>query len=74
MHFLYIIYSRSIGTYYVGETHDMDERLVKHNNHIYSKGFNKSANDWIVALKFEYFTLINTNLFRLEFGMQHFVH
>jgi hypothetical protein len=52
----------------------MDERLVKHNNHIYSKGFNKSANDWIVALKFEYFTLINTNLFRLEFGMQHFVH
>jgi putative endonuclease len=53
MHFLYIIYSRSIGTYYVGETHDMDERLVKHNNHIYSKGFTKSANDWIVALKFE---------------------
>jgi putative endonuclease len=74
MHFLYIIYSRSIGTYYVGETHDMDERLAKHNNHIYSKGFTKSANDWIIALKFEYFTLINTNLFRLEFGMQHFVH
>jgi hypothetical protein len=52
----------------------MDERLAKHNNHIYSKGFTKSANDWIIALKFEYFTLINTNLFRLEFGMQHFVH
>jgi putative endonuclease len=50
MHFHYIIYSKSIDTFYIGETHDIDERLINHNNHIYSKGFTKAANDWVITL------------------------
>ena len=53
MHFLYIIYSKSIDSFYVGETHDIDKRLTTHNDHGYSKGFTKAANDWAIALKFE---------------------
>jgi len=53
MHFLYIIYSLSTNTYYVGETHNTDARLVKHNEHTYSGGFSKIANDWDVVLNFE---------------------
>jgi len=39
--------------FHVGETHDIDKRLTTHNDHGYSKGFTKAANDWAIALKFE---------------------
>ncbi len=50
MHFLYIIFSESLDRYYVGETHNIDERLQKHKNHSYKGGFTKSANDWKLVL------------------------
>jgi len=53
MHFLYIIYSTSKNRYYVGETHNTNARLTKHNQHTYSGGFSKIANDWVVVLNFE---------------------
>ncbi|MBK7964881.1 MAG: GIY-YIG nuclease family protein [Bacteroidetes bacterium] len=30
MHFLYILYSPTINKYYVGETKDLDQRLIEH--------------------------------------------
>jgi putative endonuclease len=39
--------------YYIGETHDIEERISKHNNHTYKKSFTKIATDWEVILKFE---------------------
>jgi len=53
MHFLYIIYSPSKNTYYVGETYNIDERLIKHREHSYSGSFTKIANDWITVLNHE---------------------
>jgi len=53
MHYLYIIYSPSKETYYVGETHDVFERLNKHNNHSYKGSYTRIANDWVMALNFE---------------------
>jgi putative endonuclease len=52
-HFLHIIYSKSSTKYYVGETHDVQERILKHNQHEYSNAFSKIANDWTLALAFE---------------------
>lgn len=53
MHYLYIIYSNSTGKYYVGETHNIEERLQKHNLHTYKNSFTKISNDWEISLSFE---------------------
>ncbi|MFM9825540.1 GIY-YIG nuclease family protein [Flavobacterium sp.] len=52
-HFLYILYSKSNTKYYVGETHNMEERILKHNQHLYSNSFTKIANDWELVLAYE---------------------
>ncbi len=52
MHYLYILYSKSTTKYYVGETHNIEERLIKHNQHTYSGSFTKIANDWDLTLLF----------------------
>ncbi|MFN5422077.1 MAG: GIY-YIG nuclease family protein [bacterium] len=47
MWILYILYSATRNTYYVGFTGDnLQERLRKHNTH--HKGFTGTANDWTV--------------------------
>lgn len=51
-HFLYILHSKSNSKYYVGETHDIQERILKHNQHLYSNSFTKIANDWQLVLTF----------------------
>ena len=50
MHYLYILYSDTTDRYYIGETHDVAERLFRHNNHTYKNSFTKIASDWQVAL------------------------
>ena len=52
-HFLYILFSKSKTKYYVGETHDLSQRLLRHNDHTYNNSFTKIANDWEVILTFE---------------------
>ena len=53
MHYLYILYSKKTDSYYIGETADMDMRIIKHNNHYYKKGFTKIAADWLPKLDFK---------------------
>ena len=50
MHYLYIIFSDSLNRYYVGETHDTEKRLIKHNNHTYKGAFSNIADDWKIVL------------------------
>jgi putative endonuclease len=52
-HFLYVLFSKSKSKYYVGETHDITERLLRHNYHTYDDSFTKIANDWEVVLTIE---------------------
>ncbi len=52
-HYLYILYSKSCAKFYVGETHNFEERLIKHNQHFYSNSFSKIATDWELVLSFE---------------------
>jgi putative endonuclease len=52
MHHLYILYSKSGNKFYFGETHNIDERIIKHNQHSYSDSFTKIANDWELVLLF----------------------
>ncbi len=34
----------------MGETHNIEERILKHNQHLYSNSFTKIANDWELVL------------------------
>jgi putative endonuclease len=56
MHYLYIIYSSKVNKFYVGETDDVELRLLKHNNHSYQGSFTKIADDWEAVMLFECFT------------------
>ncbi|WP_240475263.1 GIY-YIG nuclease family protein [Flavobacterium reichenbachii] len=52
MHYLYILYSDSTKKFYIGETNNIDQRILKHQDHFYSNSFTKTANDWKVVLSF----------------------
>ncbi len=51
MHYLYIIYSKSLNKYYVGESHDVKKRLEQHKNHHYKSNFSRRASDWELLLQ-----------------------
>jgi hypothetical protein len=53
MHYLYILYSNSTQKFYIGETSDLENRILKHQNHFYSNSFTKIANDWEIVLTFD---------------------
>jgi len=55
MHYVYIIYSLSSDSFYIGETSDLETRLSSHNNKVFDKSFSKIADDW------EYFYIIPCN-------------
>jgi len=46
MHYLYIIYSKKIDQFYIGESEDPETRLVKHNNKLHKHAFTSRADDW----------------------------
>ena len=46
MHYLYILYSKILDRYYVGETPNTEIRLMQHSNHYFPKSYTKSAEDW----------------------------
>jgi putative endonuclease len=43
---VYILYSASIDTYYIGQTDDIAIRFQQHKNHSGSDTFTKRAEDW----------------------------
>lgn len=46
MHFVYIIKSKKDGSFYIGETSDLEKRLHWHNSEELNIGFTKSRNPW----------------------------
>jgi len=52
MHYLYILFSNSSQKFYIGETNNIQERILKHQNHFYSNSFTKIAEDWEIVLTF----------------------
>ncbi len=52
--YVYILYSRHLGNYYIGSISDVENRLKKHlSNH---KGYTSKAKDWIIVYKEEFQT------------------
>ena len=46
MHYVYIIYSPSKDSFYIGETMDIDNRIKEHNSDLHIHSFTRRANDW----------------------------
>ncbi|WP_083858497.1 GIY-YIG nuclease family protein [Psychroflexus torquis] len=46
MHFLYIIYSKQSHRFYIGETQNVEKRVLMHNQHVFKNAFTTSAEDW----------------------------
>jgi len=53
MHFLYIIYSKQSNRFYIGETQNVQKRVLMHNQHAFKNAFTTSAKDWQLELSFE---------------------
>lgn len=52
MHFIYVLYSKKLKKYYVGETHDVTLRLSQHNQGFYEKNsFTKKGQPWELVFK-----------------------
>jgi len=52
-HFIYILHSKSLDKFYIGETPDVENRLKQHINHHFTKNYTKAAEDWVVVLSKE---------------------
>jgi putative endonuclease len=46
MHYVYVIYSKSLDIFYIGESSSPDERLIQHNTGLYQGSFTKRISDW----------------------------
>ena len=49
MYVTYILYSKTIDQYYIGQTQNIEERLLQHNS-LRSKS-TKKAQDWVLVYK-----------------------
>jgi len=47
-YFCYIIYSKSLNKFYIGETEDLDKRLQMHNEGYFKESYTSKVSDWIL--------------------------
>ena len=53
MHFLYILYSKKLNRYYIGETADVSFRLKLHLDKAFSTSFTSKSDDWELVFSFQ---------------------
>ncbi len=46
MHQVYILYSKQLDKFYIGECEDLFERINQHNTSFYEKSYTSKVNDW----------------------------
>ena len=54
-HLVYILFSPTGNTFYIGETENLERRLNEHNNHLFSGSQTTRFSDWEVFLQIECF-------------------
>ena len=54
MHFIYILYSREIDRYYIGETADLARRLMQHNDGYFEGAYTSRTSDWEIVLTIKF--------------------
>ena len=62
MHFVYILYSKKLNRFYIGETFDVLVRIKRHNSDYYDNKFTAKGKPWELFLKVVHYG-INFNSF-----------
>ncbi|APD05936.1 hypothetical protein UJ101_00389 [Flavobacteriaceae bacterium UJ101] len=47
--YVYILYSKTLDRYYIGQTQNLEERIKRHNSK--HKGFTGKTNDWVILYR-----------------------
>jgi putative endonuclease len=50
---VYILFSKKLGKYYVGQTIELNERMVLHNTKYFKNSFTAKANDWSLVFSLD---------------------
>ena len=53
MFYIYIIYSKNIDAFYVGQTIDLNKRIEEHNSKFYINTFTSKTEDWVLYYSLE---------------------
>jgi len=53
MYCVYILFSKQINKFYIGQTINLDNRIIEHNKGIHDKAFTRRADDWNLYFKIE---------------------
>ena len=48
MFYIYILYSKNLDVFYVGQTIDLQKRVEEHNSKFYDNTFTSKSTDWIL--------------------------
>ena len=46
--YCYILYSKKLDRYYIGETEDIDQRLILHNSGFFKGSYTSKVSDWVI--------------------------
>jgi len=46
LYYCYILYSPTLDKFYIGETENLEERLIQHNTGIHEVAYTKQVSDW----------------------------
>ena len=53
MFYIYILYSKNIDAFYVGQIIDLYKRLEEHNSKFYENTYTAKVNDWVLYFSIE---------------------
>jgi putative endonuclease len=53
MYFVYIIYSTKLDRYYTGITHDVEQRVARHNSDYYENKWTSRGKPWALYMQIE---------------------
>ncbi|PKP29122.1 MAG: endonuclease [Bacteroidetes bacterium HGW-Bacteroidetes-18] len=53
MAYVYILYSKTLHSHYVGSCKNLENRLFEHNNSTFENSYTSKAKDWVFILKIE---------------------
>jgi putative endonuclease len=51
--FVYILYSASIDRFYIGQTMNVEIRLIEHHQHLKYVAYTNRADDWVIFYQIE---------------------
>jgi putative endonuclease len=59
MHYVYIIFSKKLDKFYIGESKNPEERTIQHNESFFSNSWTSKTNDWELQTVIQFDNIAN---------------